>query len=309
MPSNLTSPSESAYEGRIDESLRQLQTARGYRRFKRRLKVPSLSKDADDVERRDALRSLLEELSSRNPLHALGDDDIQAIAGFFIRLYGSVPKYRHSYADICDIVFKLYDGGKAELDDDGVPFEVTSLAENMNIIYEYMSLKLTSDSSCSDQTESVQKLCDHIELERTRLRNFAEQSRLINEYSKKNAELENKFENDRAKLEKDFTRQVNDMRMESIGILGIFSAVVLVFNGAVGFSTSIISAVGTSGGVQTLVFIAALISFALLNTTAILMAFLWKMAFASKVEIGYWSKVCLVVADTILILIMIGLAA
>lgn len=313
MPSDHQTELSESLESQIGSSLSSLQRKEGMTK-KGRLRVPRLASDADDVERKEALRSLLERLSSPIRRDALASEDIDEIAHFFDELYGGEPKYRHSYADICDVVFGLYERGEAELDEDGIPFGVTSLAENVNAVYERMR-ELSKVTSVSEQAKSVQKLCDHIELERTRLKHFAGQAQLISEYSAKSVELEErfesdrkeleaKFENDRTNLENEFKKQVNDMRVESIAILGVFSAVVLAFNGAVSFSDASISAVGTAAGMRVLVLIIALVAFALLNTITILMVFLWKMTSASQIRIGDWPGRCLVVANAVLIAVI-----
>lgn len=46
----------------------------------------------------------------------------------------------------------------------------------------------------------------------------------------------------RAELEREFDERLDKTRMEYIAILGVFAAVVLAFNGGVGFSTSAMAA-------------------------------------------------------------------
>lgn len=285
---------------------------------KSRIKIPEILEDDGNEERRLALKKVLEELSSLDRGEYLSGPDIDEVAGFFDSLYGGSPKYRHSYADICDVIFGFAES-EDELDE-GVPYQVNNLANNVNIVYSRMDAGTT-------QAESVQKLCDHIELERTRLRHFVGQRNLIREYDRKRAELEEKSaelesaaERDRARnaekaredreeLERDFAEKVDAMRMEFIAILGVFAAIVLAFNGAVGFSASSIQALGTESGMRALVFIAALVGFVLVNAISILMVFLWKMAFGKRVILGTWPRNCLIVTEVVLILIMVACVA
>lgn len=282
---------------------------------KSRIRIPEILESDGNEERREALKKVLEELSSLDRGEYLSGPDIDEVAAFFDSLYGGSPKYRHSYADICDVIF-----GFAESEDEldkGVPYQVNNLANNVNLVYSKMSHATT-------QAESVQKLCDHIELERTRLRHFVDQRDRIREYDRKREELERRSaeleraaerdrernaeqaREDREKLERDFAERVDAMRMEFIAILGVFAAIVLAFNGAVGFSTSSIQALGMAGGMRSLVFVVALVGFVLVNAISILMVFLWKMAFGKRVIIGIWPRNCLILAEVALILIMAG---
>lgn len=264
------------------------------------LDIPHLSEGCDDGERRKALRSLLKEMASVRPEDALSDADIDATIEFFNRLYGGTPKYRHSYADICDTVFSLLK--ESEELDCGVPYQVNSLAENINIVY----ARMTDGGVPSTQAESVLKLCDHIELERTRLGHYVEQSKQIRDFNERREELERDAANNRKELEEKFIDKVDSMRMEFIAILGVFAAIVLAFNGAVGFSTSSLSALGTASGLRALVFLTALVGFVLVNAIVILFVFLWKLTSKRRIDIGGWPKACIIVADVALVLIMAG---
>ncbi|WP_144744441.1 hypothetical protein [Enorma burkinafasonensis] len=268
------------------------------------LNIPQLSEGCDDGERRKALRSLLKEMASVRPEDALSDADIDATIEFFNRLYGGTPKYRHSYADICDTMFSLLE--ESEELDCGVPYQVNSLAENINIVYARMT---DGGDAPSTQAESVLKLCDHIELERTRLRHYVEQSNRIRDFNERRKELERDAVNNRKELEEKFTDKVDSMRMEYIAILGVFAAIVLAFNGAVGFSTSSLSALGTASGLRALVFLTALVGFVLIDAISILFVFLWKMSFNGKIEIGNWPVRLLIGSNAVLVLIMILCAA
>ena len=285
---------------------------------KDRIDIPEVPENADDDTKRLALRKVLEELSSLKRDEYLSDSDLDCLVSFFMDLYRGKPKYRHSYADICDVVFGFADS-EDELDE-GVPYQVNNLADNINRVYSRME-------PSTSQAESVRKLCDHVDLERTRLRHFVDQRNTIREYDEKRKELEEKSSareaeakkerdesakrarEDRKNLEREFANRVDAMRMEFIAILGVFAAIVLAFNGAIGFSASSIQALGTASGVRALVLIAALIGFVLINAIAILMIFLWKMAFNTRVIIGTWPRNCLIVAEVVLVLTMIVCAA
>lgn len=127
------------------------------------LKVPPINAGSDDAEKRKALRDMLESLASTDDAAVLSQEDIRRASNFFAKLYGGSEPYRHRYADICDLVFNALGQSSGDLDE-GVPYSVNCLAENIRIIHEY----LTKHGLC-DQAKSVLKLADHIDLEKTRL--------------------------------------------------------------------------------------------------------------------------------------------
>ena len=244
---------------------------------------------------------MLESLASTDDAAVLSQEDIRRASSFFAKLYGGSEPYRHRYADICDLVFNALGQSSGDLDE-GVPYSVNCLAENIRIIHEY----LTKHGLC-DQAKSVLKLADHIDLEKTRLSHDIEQQQAMRAF--KTAIAEVKAERDeadqkRAELEREFDERLDKTRMEYIAILGVFAAVVLAFNGGVGFSTSAMGALGIDGGIR------AIVLFVLINTVCILLVFIWKMPFNHrKVELGNWPRNCLIAADVALVFIMAAMMA
>ena len=264
------------------------------------LEVPEIAEGDDDSKKREALRRMLKSLASVDNRSVLSSSDIDRASDFFVRLYGGGEPYRHRYADICDLVFSEMGKSGEELDD-GVPYSVNCLAENIRIIHESMVAK--GDDA---QARSVLKLADHIDLEKTRLRHYISQQQTLREF--KEAVADAKRERDEAGRE--FAERLDKTRMEYIAVLGVFAAVVLAFNGGVGFSTSTLGALGIDSGIRALVFQTALVGFVLINTICILLVFVWKMSFNhQKDELGKWPKYCLIAAEVVLILIMMAAAA
>lgn len=259
--------------------------------------VPSIGLNSDDAEKRRALREMLENLSSSKRADMLSDDDIKRASDFFSILYGGEGGYRHKYADICDLVFNAFDASGDELDN-GIPYSVNCLADNINTIHEHMV-----ESGRDEQAKSVYKLADHIDLEKTRLRHYIEQQNTLKAIRTERDEAEKK----RTELEEEFDERLDKTRMEYIAILGVFSAVVLAFNGGVSFSTASITALGTAGGIRSLIFIVALVGLVLIDAISILLVFLWKMSFNHRVvELGKWPRNCLIAANVVLVVIMLS---
>lgn len=102
------------------------------------LKVPPINAGSDDAEKRKALRDMLESLASTDDAAVLSQEDIRRASSFFAKLYGGSEPYRHRYADICDLVFNALGQSSGDLDE-GVPYSVNCLAENIRIIHEYLT--------------------------------------------------------------------------------------------------------------------------------------------------------------------------
>lgn len=267
------------------------------------LEVPEISDSSDDAEKRKALRRMLDSLASADDKAALSEDDILKASAFFAKLYGGEEPYRHRYADVCELVFGKLGQSGDELDD-GVPYSVNCLAENIRIIHAQLV-----EQGHYDQARSVLKLADHIDLEKTRLSHDVIQRHTLRDFKEaiKNVEDDREEANkERIELEREFDERLDKTRMEYIAILGVFAAVVLAFNGGVGFSTSAMGALGASNSMRAIVFLTALVGFVLINTVCILLVFIWKMSFNHrKVDLGKWPRNCLVLAETVLIVIMV----
>lgn len=264
------------------------------------LEIPEIAEGDDDSRKREALRLMLESLASADTESALSSDDIDGASRFFARLYGGREPYRHRYADICDLVFGEMGKSGEELDD-GVPYSVNCLAENISIIHERMVAK--GDGA---QARSVLKLADHIDLEKTRLGHYISQQQALREFKEAVADAKK----ERAEADREFAERLDKTRMEYIAVLGVFAAVVLAFNGGVGFSTSTLGALGIDSGIRALVFQTALVGFVLINTICILLVFVWKMSFNHrKVKLGTWPRNCLIATEVVLVLIMVAATA
>lgn len=180
------------------------------------LKVPPINAGSDDAEKRKALRDMLESLASTDDAAVLSQEDIRRASNFFAKLYGGSEPYRHRYADICDLVFNALGQSSGDLDE-GVPYSVNCLAENIRIIHD----NLTKHGFC-DQAKSVLKLADHIDLEKTRLSHDIEQQQAMRTFKAAIAEVKaerDEADQKRAELEREFDERLDKTRMEYIAIL------------------------------------------------------------------------------------------
>lgn len=231
--------------------------------------VPSISSSSPYEEKEQAFKCALEELSGLQPEEYLDDTEIQSFAGFFKNLYGGIG-FRHRYAVICRVMYDhLADDKKL---DAGVPYCIRNMADNVERIYDFMK----RSGNYSEVIDRVLKLNDHIELEVTRMEYLREQSGEIKamkqslkdeiEATREHAaEMEKQHEILQNKLNQDTIQIRNDLQKNSITILGIFAAVVMVFNGAVSLFSSSITSVSVISTVRGTAFVVLIVGFVLFN--------------------------------------------
>lgn len=173
------------------------------------LKVPEISEQSDDAEKRGALRRMLDSLASADDRAALSADDILRAAGFFARLYGGEEPYRHRYADVCELVFEKLEQAGDDLDD-GVPYSINCLAENVRIIHAQLV-----EQGHGDQARSVLKLADHIDLEKTRASRDIEQRQIMRDFRKAIESVKDErveAQRERAELERESSMSASTRR-------------------------------------------------------------------------------------------------
>lgn len=258
--------------------LRSFQKANPQVQEKHEFSVPAISSSSPNEDKEQAFKSALEELSGIEPQEYLDDAEIQSFADFFKDLYGG-DGFRHRYAVICKV---MYDHLTKESKlDEGVPYTVRNMADNVELICAFMK----RDDTYSDVVGRVLKLNDHIELEVTRMEYLRVQSAEIKDMkSSLKKEIETtrehaaEMEERHAALQRKLTSETiqirNDLQKNSITILGIFAAVVMVFNGAVGLFSSSVTSASAISTVRGTAFVVLIVGFVLFNTVVALLRFL-----------------------------------
>ena len=159
------------------------------------------------------------------------------------------------------------------------------LSSNLKQISDELTKSELEDSRV---TKCLSKLCDHVTLEMQRMTVFeslySEIEKTRNEFSetaeKGTAFIEATIENQKSELEKlgeDNEKSIRKVQRDYIAILGIFAAVVLVFNSSIGFSSSVVEVAGAKYSFSNLLLIVLIIGFIIANTVAVLFGFVWKM--------------------------------
>lgn len=127
----------------------------------------------------------------------------------------------------------------------------------------------------------VTKLYDHVSMEIERLGYMVRQNKCnsdaILEASRIVDDAVAKKEKQLKDLSNEIERTKRDVQRDNIAVLGIFAAVVLVVNSAVGFSASSLEAIGAGRGVVPVLLMAAIVGFVMINTVCVLLSYIWNM--------------------------------
>lgn len=182
--------------------------------------------------------------------------------------------------NVCNVVFDYKD---CELDPTNVPYPVSRLADNMGKVLTSM----LEDRPRSEQADSVRKLCDHIELEKTRLLHYTEQMKMMCSFEERSTQLDEQIKEQQEKTESEIKRLEDDSlkrieeekreaQRENVSVLGVFTGIVVAFVAGLTFSSSILQSIDRAS-IYRLCAMATVIGVFLFDTIAILLSFLGKV--------------------------------
>lgn len=188
-------------------------------------------------ERSEKLRILIEQLSKSQDVlknKKSQNDYYMKVKGIYITKTGE--NFRHFYNEIFSIITEIHNNDSTAID---------ILGENMRILYKYCM-----DKNDTQIEEPISKLFDHVSLDIARIRyTNAIDRRLeltgdtllsqISSANKKIEEAENTYNAIKDNVE-ETSQKINHAYSEFVSILGIFSAIVLVFFGGTSIIGNII---------------------------------------------------------------------
>lgn len=218
---------------------------------------------------------------------AADSDMIARSLSFFEVLYkpdSSGNGFRHNYSEISSILYGNKTPGTID-DIKSVSQNAQMISNNLDQIFDALESGKGSEQRVVD---CVRKLRDHISLEMQRMTVFES---LYEQIEKTKGEFEeaaadgvasisSDIEMQRRKLEAVREENGNALRKiqrDYIAILGIFAAVVLVFNSSIGFSSSAVEVAGTHFGFQNLLLVILVVGLVIVNSVAVLFGFVWRM--------------------------------
>lgn len=222
-------------------------------------------------ERQEKLNQALDLLSTRQIDER---DDCCKAALFFLALYED-GAFRHMYSQV-------YSAMSAEGDLDRELESCACLSDNLGqIVFPRCAEDCTVCPALVLRDErQFLKLYDHVELEVRRVSNERNVTMGLLDAMRRGetALVEASAESNRARSRlRKASKKIDTLQKETVAILGIFAAIVLAFNGAIGLSVSAVEAAGSQAGMQNLFLMVILGGFILVNGIAILLAFVWQI--------------------------------
>lgn len=212
----------------------------------------------------ERLLEILEELTSpENLLENLCDVEETEKKKYYSRfeeIY--IGDFRHSYSQLSGFL------------EDRSPDVYTSLRLWVLAIAQYAEQMGPEKPVC----KSLKKLLDHIELESIRLERMKEvkmyalRGSQINREMKETADDAKRISNEAMQTAKDARDNLSTYHEKSIGILSIFSAVILAFMGGISFSSGILNSISQASMFR-LIMTILLLGFVLCNAIFILLQF------------------------------------
>lgn len=317
-------------------------------------RIRPISWRASRSERQEALVNFLDQLCTKDPVTIASDERAaRYYRSFFRSLYLGGGGFRHSYSEICRLVYDKvtpYESdGKLS---DSVPPELCNLRPNLDAViaslsvlrnhvrrmeYEIRMKYVRPDSGsvavglCEDDEEHqrledvrkdleeleeivkrVTKLYDHVSMEIERLGYIVRQNKCnsdaILEASKNVDKAVEEKERQLKSLSEEVEKTKRDVQRDNIAVLGIFASVMLVVNSAVSFSSASLSAIGMGHGVVPVLLMAVIVGYVVINTVGVMLAFVWRMTFKDKFDLGEWPEKAWRVANRVLVVLIVLLA-
>lgn len=212
---------------------------------------------------------------------------------FYTRLQGiylseGEQSFRHLYNDIFSVVTEIDSDDKASID---------ILGENIRMLYQHCMSK-----SNEKLNEAVTKLYDHISLDIARLKYIKAVDRRVDDTGnnlyaqidmaqKEFRETKREFDEAKETID-DTSKKINNAYSEFVSILGIFSAIVLVFFGGTSIFGNISSVLQSNGLYVALVvlLVAGVIVFDLIFMFIYFLAKLLDRNISASSEPVYWKN-------------------
>lgn len=299
------------------------------------LPIPSIHRFLTATERQEALEEFIKSVMSLDSLDLkLDGRTSRRLSRFFSLLYLDADGnavFRHQYAGISKILYSEMEAAEP----DGLLVEKPCALSNLEIgldqvIEAVRNLRALTrrrkwqrangkpSSECPDTIDadlrrldsvlkSLGKLSDHIALETTRIEYIVKQNRASEEarLSLDRAIAERKEELDG--FDRKLTETQEKVSRDNIGVLGVFAAIVLAFNGGISFSTSSLEAIGAGSGVIPVLLTVDIVGFVLLNAIGLLLHFVWKMSLGKDAELKGWPMFAWIASDFILVVFAVFL--
>lgn len=218
---------------------------------------------SEDIRRhQNELNALVRELSNAT----IGEEDCEVYLNRFAQIYRD--GFHHQYSAFHPVLQQIMASSAAD-------YEVSEfLTANLNMISKYIADREYSDVSADNRIHqpinaSIYKLCDHINLELTRINEQRNQESRLQELYVKIGDAQTKLERAKTDAEK-ARKKVNRAQTDILAILSVFAAVILAFMGGMTFLSGAMSSISETR-VYKFVIACCICGFIIFNTIFLLL--------------------------------------
>lgn len=218
---------------------------------------------SEDIRRhQNELNDLVRELSNAT----IGEEDCEVYLNRFAQIYRD--GFHHQYSAFHPVLQQIMASSAAD-------YEVSEfLTANLNMISKYIADREHLDASVDNRSHqsinaSIYKLCDHINLELTRINEQRNQESRLQELYVKIGDAQTKLERAKTDAEK-ARKKVNRAQTDILAILSVFAAVILAFMGGMTFLSGAMSSISETR-VYKFVIACCICGFIIFNTIFLLL--------------------------------------
>lgn len=185
----------------------------------------------DEKQRKQ--KALIDKINDLSKTLNESPEVVRLTALAFKDIYSS--EFRHSYSEFFPLILQIN-----KSDDDR---DLDYLASNLETIRSYVENDfLTGKNEFEAMYKCFDKLCDHLNLEISRVRFSSQNEELTNDLSKK-LELSQKEMRSSAEAISEATRKAEKIQIDLISVLSVFSAIVIAFSGSINILGNAISGI------------------------------------------------------------------
>lgn len=211
--------------------------------------------------RQNILKDKIFMLSTR----LLEENEIRRTALEFKELYS--PDFRHNYSDFFPVILKVDSDSKYTID---------YLTNNLESLREYVEKDfIEGKNEFYDMHRNFDKLCDHLNLEISRVTYYSKTEQQTSDLSKRMQEINTNMEASTKKLTI-ATKKAESIQTELITVLSIFAAIVISFAGGLNFLGNTISGASNTY-ICKMILLLLICGFILFNTIFMLMYLIGKI--------------------------------
>lgn len=231
-----------------------------------------------DKDRSRLVADVLAQFAEIDPENkAISKEQLEGCVDWFGDLYlddeGSCVR-RHAYSVVAQKIFEYLPNPGTSSDDDTEAVSKILMMENtLGSVVSHLRSNHEDDARQPELIRCLEKLIDHIGLERERMGYIFRQNEAIANAAEGFGERIESAKSDFDQRIGAAVEGVDAMQRNSVAILGIFAAVVMTFNGAMGFGVSAFKD-AAAGNFWNFVFMVSVVGLVLVNTVAVLLSFI-----------------------------------